>query len=137
MAIFTFLLNFVWESAQVPLFAEMPLTPHWLSVQICARATVGDVAIALAAFSIVAAMARSRAWILAATPRQLTAFVAVGVVVTVVMEWLATHWLGRWTYAETMPIVPGLEVGLAPLLQWLVIPPLVVWFVRRQLKPRA
>jgi hypothetical protein len=32
-----------------------------------------------------------------------------------------------------MPVVPLLEVGLSPLLQWIVLPPLIVWFVRRQL----
>lgn len=57
----------------------------------------------------------------------------VGVLITIVMEWLATHVLGRWTYAASMPVVPTLEVGVSPLLQWVVLLPLVVWFVRRQL----
>ena len=33
-----------------------------------------------------------------------------------------------------MPIVPVVGIGLTPLLQWLLIPPLAIWFVRRQLK---
>jgi len=32
-----------------------------------------------------------------------------------------------------MPVIPLLGVGLSPLLQWVVLPPIVVWFVRRQL----
>jgi hypothetical protein len=49
------------------------------------------------------------------------------------MERLATGPLGRWAYADAMPVVPVLEVGLSPLVQWIVLPPLIVWFVRRQL----
>jgi hypothetical protein len=60
-------------------------------------------------------------------------FVGAGVVITIVMERLATGPLGRWAYAERMPIVPLADVGLSPLLQWFVLPPLIVWFVRRQL----
>jgi hypothetical protein len=32
-----------------------------------------------------------------------------------------------------MPMVPVLRVGLTPVLQWVIVPPLVVWFVKRQL----
>ena len=133
VAIFAFLLNLPWEFAQVPLFAGMPSAGHWRAIQVCGRATLGDVVIALAAFWVVAASARARRWILAPTPRQVTGFVAVGVLITIVMEWLATQVVGRWAYAEAMPVVPVLGVGLSPLLQWIVLPLLVVWFVRRQL----
>lgn len=50
VGIFTFLLNFVWEFAQVPLFQGMPLAGRWRAIQVCARATLGDVVIALIAF---------------------------------------------------------------------------------------
>jgi hypothetical protein len=59
--------------------------------------------------------------------------VTIGVLITILMEWLATQVLSRWAYAESMPVIPLLRVGLAPLLQWVVLPPIVVWFVRRQL----
>jgi hypothetical protein len=133
VAIFAFLLNLPWEFAQVPLFVGMPEAGHWRAILVCGRATLGDVAIALVAFGAVALAARSRAWVLAPTARRLGGFVAVGVLITVVMERLATGAQGRWTYAEAMPVVPLLGVGLSPLLQWIVLPPLVVWFVRRQL----
>jgi hypothetical protein len=81
----------------------------------------------------VAGTARSRIWILAPTLRRRGGFVAVGVLITIIMEWLATRVLGRWAYAPAMPVLPILEVGLAPVLPWILVPPLVVWFVRRQL----
>lgn len=38
-----------------------------------------------------------------------------------------------WRYATAMPIVPVLEIGLTPFLQWVILPLLLVWFVKRQL----
>ena len=133
VAIFAFLLNLTWEFAQVPLFAGMPSAEHWHAVLVCARATLGDVVIALIGFWTIAASTRARTWVLRPTAAHIIGFEAVGLLITVVMEWLATRVLGRWTYAEAMPVIPLLEVGLAPLLQWIVLPPIVVWFVRRQL----
>ncbi len=95
-------------------------------------ATIGDGAIMLVAFWCVA-LVSSRRWILEPTRSELLGFVAVGVAITVLLEKLNTEYLMRWEYAATMPIVPLLDIGLSPLMQWVVLPPLVVWFVRRQL----
>jgi hypothetical protein len=32
-----------------------------------------------------------------------------------------------------MPLIPLLEVGLTPLLQWMIIPPLIILLVRHHL----
>ncbi|WP_162899861.1 hypothetical protein [Halomonas sp. JS92-SW72] len=45
----------------------------------------------------------------------------------------ATVLQDRWQYGELMPTLPLLGTGLAPLLQWLLLPPLIVWLARRQL----
>ena len=55
--------------------------------------------------------------------------VAIGI--TVVMEWHATLVSLRWEYAPLMPRVPWLGTGLAPLLQWLILPLLMLWMARR------
>ena len=134
VAIFAFLLNFPWEFLQVPFFLGMATAPHWDAIQFCTRASLGDAGIAVAAFWAVAVAVRSRNWVRHPRPREVLGFVAVGVAITIVFEWLATGVLGRWAYADTMPVVPLLGVGLLPLLQWTLLPPLIVWFVRRQLR---
>lgn len=58
---------------------------------------------------------------------------AVGVLITIAAEWVLTEGIERWTYAPSMPTLPVLGTGLLPLLQWIILPPLVVWFVHRQL----
>ena len=53
---------------------------------------------------------------------------AVGVGYTIYSEWLNVSVRGSWAYSELMPTIPFLGTGLAPLLQWLVIPTLALWF---------
>lgn len=133
VAIFALLLNFPWEMVQVPLYAGMAQAPHWQAVRSCARATVGDAGIMLLAFWTVAAIDGGRRWILQPSRRQLALLVGIGVVITMMIEWLALRglWLAAWRYAPEMPLIPGLRIGMAPIIQWIVIPPLIVWFVRR------
>ena len=37
---------------------------------------------------------------------------------------------GTWGYTELMPIVPGVEIGGTPFMQWLLIPPILLWLMR-------
>ena len=41
---------------------------------------------------------------------------------------------GPWQYATGMPRLPILATGVAPLVQWIVLPPRTVSFVARQLR---
>jgi len=140
VAVFALLLNYPWEFLQTPLFAEMRSASHWEAVKTCTRATAGDAVIMLAAFWTVAAFAGTRQWI-AATPTvgRLVLFVSVGTLITTVIEWLVQKgwWIDSWRYSELMPVLPGIGVGVSPVLQWVLIPPLTAWFVRRQLSGLA
>ena len=138
VATFALLLNFAWEILQAPLYVGMADMPHAQITRACKQATVGDAVIMLLAYGVVALAARSRRWIVAAKGWQLALFIAIGVSITAAIEWLATrgYWIGNWNYLPTMPLVPGSDIGLAPLLQWVVLPLLTVWFVRRQLAYR-
>lgn len=131
--LFAFLLNFPWEFLQVPFFRDMPAMDHWEAVRVCTQVTGGDALIALFGFWVVALCWRSRDWIRRPRAAQVGVFVLVGVLVTIGFEWHATVIAERWTYAEHMPVLPVLGTGLLPLMQWLVLPPLIVWLVYRQI----
>ena len=133
VALFAFLLNLPWEMWQIPLFKGMPSLAHWDGVILCTRAALGDAVIALLAFWLVAAISGTRSWMRRPSAVTLGAFVASGLIVTIALEYWATQVGGRWEYADAMPRLPLLGTGLAPLLQWLLIPPLVAWLVRRQI----
>lgn len=134
--IFAFLLNYPWEFLQAPLFDGLPAREHWAAVKICTLATVGDAFIMLFAYSLVAAAGWNRSWFRTPRRREMTAFVVVGVLVTVGIEFAATRIdnpVLNWAYAPEMPVLPFIGTGLSPVLQWLLLPPLALWFVRRQL----
>ena len=101
----------------------------------CTQATLGDSGIALAALWVTAIFAKARGWILLPNKLDFAIFLGVGVVVTILFEELATEMLELWTYSDAIPRLPVIGTGLLPLLQWLVIPLLVLWFVRRQIAP--
>jgi hypothetical protein len=133
IAVFAFLLNFFWEVQQMPFFQLPPELSCQARVYNCTWATLGDVGIALLAFWTVAALALSRQWLRHPKSLQVGVFVFVGILVTVVFEFLATGLLDLWQYADIMPVIPLLGTGLLPFLQWIIVPLLTICFARKQL----
>lgn len=132
-AVFAFLLNFPWEFLQIPLYLGMAEAPHWAATKVCVFATLGDAVIVVFAFWMAALAARSRQWFVKPRRWPTAVFILAGLAITIVLERLATGPLDRWQYAATMPVAPFLGVGLTPLLQWSVLPPICLWFVGRQI----
>lgn len=133
VAIFSFLLSFLWEMQQMPFYLVSEALSCPDIVRECTLATVGDVGITLTAFWTVAGLSKSRQWFRRPSSWQMSVFLFVGVAITIIFEALATGPLNQWQYADTMPTLPLLGTGLVPLLMWLLMPPLTIWFVRRQL----
>jgi hypothetical protein len=134
VSLFSFLLHFVWETWQMPLYEGGLSMPHWTGIGICTRATLGDVGIALCAFGVPAYVLAGRLWILSPERRQWVTYLGIGIVITIVFEYLAVEVLGRWSYAARMPRLPLLGTGLLPILQWIVVPSLVVPLAARQVR---
>lgn len=122
-----FFLHFVWEMWQIPLYVGMSEASHWSAVIQCTLATIGDGFIALLAYSLAAIVARDKFWLLQRPGSILAVYIIIGLIITVCFEILATAVYGRWQYSELMPIVPVINVGLSPLLQWIIIPPVSIW----------
>ena len=133
IGIFSFLLNFLWEIQQMPFYQIPAEFSHSDMTRNCTIATFGDVGISIAAFWAVAVISKSRQWFHQPSRWQIGSFILIGVVITVVFEALATRMFNVWRYADLMPTLPFLGTGLLPLLQWTLIPPTILWFVKRQL----
>ena len=56
-----------------------------------------------------------------------------GFTLAMLIEWGAVHVLGRWSYAANMPLLPGLGIGVVPILQMLVLPPVIFKVTARSL----
>lgn len=131
LSLFALPLNFPWELLQAPLYAEMAEAPHWAVVLDCGRATLGDIAITLVAYAAVMVRRRGRGWIQAPSGLDVAAYVAIGLLLTAAIEALSVYWWRRWSYSSAMPLLAG--VGVAPLAQWTVLPPIGLWLARRHL----
>ena len=53
---------------------------------------------------------------------------------TVFSEYQNTVVRRSWAYTEWMPVLPWIGTGLAPLLQWLMLPPLALTWAGRPLR---
>lgn len=135
IAIFALLLSLPREFGQMWLYAGTSEMSHLKGIRICMVATLGDALIALFAFAVVAALTQSPAWVRTPKRSEVAGFVAVGLAITIAIEIIATRYDGAfsWRYTPAMPVTPWLGIGLVPLLMWLVVPLLVLWFVRRQI----
>jgi len=123
-----FLLHFVWEMWQVPFYFEMANLGHWEAVLICTKATIGDGLVALSAYVFAAIISEGGLfWLVNKKVEPLLAFLVGGLFLTGVLELLSTKLLDRWQYSEFMPLIPYLDVGILPLLQWLILPPITLW----------
>ena len=126
------MLSYPWEFLQVPFYQSMPSASHWSGVVICSTAALGDAIVMLVAFWLTALVARSGRWVVEPRAGHVALFVATGLLLTVVIEHVAVRSQWGWRYEPNMLVIPLLGTGLAPVLQWLILPPLTVWFVRRQ-----
>lgn len=48
-----------------------------------------------------------------------------GGAISVGIEWTTVHVLHWWRYDEQMPLVPLVNIGIVPVIQMLVLPPLI------------
>jgi hypothetical protein len=97
-----------------------------------AHCTLGDLLILLAAYELVALLAGGRVWYRSSTPSTGSLlFTLLGVAYTVYSELMNVRIKGTWGYTELMPIVPLLHIGGTPFLQWLLIPPVLIWLMRQ------
>lgn len=135
LAGFALLTNWPWEFLQVPLYAGMATAPHWEATLLCTLATIGDAFIMCLAFLVVSLATRSRTWLQHGDRRTQAAFVAAAFLISMTFEVVNIYVLARWSYAPAMPQAVGL--GLSPVVQWLLLPPLTLWLVGRHLRGSA
>lgn len=123
-----FILNGAWEVLHTPLYADA--TRDWFYLLWTRlHCTLGDVLILLSAFWIASLIARSRFWWTSRWATVLPVFLVTGLAYTAFSEWANTRLWEGWEYGPNMPRIFGL--GVTPLLQWIVLPPLAVRLLAR------
>lgn len=133
------MLNLAWEAAHVRLYTlwnEAELAYIAFSVVHC---TLGDVLIGACALLLALIFGREASVAQWRWGRIAILTTILGAGYTVFSEWMNLTILRSWTYAESMPRLElaGIELGLTPLAQWLVVPPLALHLARKTQKWRT
>jgi hypothetical protein len=123
--------NFAWEMAQSVLYAPMG---GWLSgTWRCFLASLGDAVIVIGIAGSGWLLFRRVDWFVRPGIEGYLLMAALGILVAVFIEREAIA-TGRWAYTDRMPIIPRVNVGLAPVLQMVILPPFVLSLAVRRLR---
>ncbi len=119
--------HLAWEIVQLPLYTLWTTGTFREQAFAVVHCTVGDVMIAgLTLLAALAVLGRPT-WPAAGGRPVWLATLMLGVGYTIFSEWLNVSVRGSWTYSDLMPTLPPLGTGLAPLVQWIVVPTFVLW----------
>jgi hypothetical protein len=117
-------LNYVWELAQVPFYAGLErynAAVFWH----CFKASLGDGVMVLLIASVGWISFQRWDWFQRPGGAGYVVMLTAGLVLAVVVEWVAVFILARWEYTDKMSTVPTLGIGLVPIAQMLILPPLI------------
>jgi len=123
-------LSLLWEVAQFPLYTVWHQNDWSYILYGLAHCTAGDLLILLVIYELVALLNRNRRWFEGDILFNGLLFTLAGVGYTVFSEITNVRIKGTWGYTELMPIVPVVEIGGTPFLQWLLIPPVLLALMR-------
>lgn len=93
-----------------------------------AHCTLGDVVIATAAYVAVAVIFQRVDWPAHFLLRGAAVLLGIGIAYTAFSEWYNVYQVNAWAYTPQMPLVGG--IGVTLMLQWLVVPTLMLWRLR-------
>lgn len=120
-----FALNLAWEMVQMRAYAGMSRI-SLPSIAICSAAAIGDSTYVLLLYWAGYILVADKAWISRITPVRLLVILAVGFLVAVILERIALQ-ASLWQYASSMPRIPGIQVGLWPVMQLMTLPLAAFW----------
>lgn len=128
------ILNFPWERAQSRLYimADGTAIPWWH----CAFASVGDGLLVLLMFWAGRVVFGHSAWFDHPGLRGYLLLAVTGLVTIIPLEWMMMSRMKWWSYTSQMPLIPGIAVGVSPVAQMLLLPPLIFVIVAMWRKKR-
>ena len=125
----SFVLNEIWEMAQMSAYVETAGHSWTNTISLCTRAAVGDVGITMGIYAVGALAVGEIGWGLRGRWNIYAAAAVMGLAYAALVEHAALS-AGSWSYTERMPMVPVLGAGFWPLLQMTLLPPLTFLFAR-------
>lgn len=124
-------LNLLWEIVQLPFYTIWRTSSKQDILFAVLHCTAGDVIIAITALVLGVIILGKRDW-----PKKRNFSVNCFVVITGLLYTIYSEQIniakGAWAYSDLMPIIPLLNIGLTPALQWIVIPSVILWKIQKR-----
>jgi hypothetical protein len=119
-----FLLNFAWELLQGPLYQGFVLDLRHIAF--CALAAVSDAIMVLLLYYGFAFIYNAPFWVKGMNLQRALVLGLTGGLGAILVEksYLSEE---AWTYAPSMPVIPIVNVGLSPVLQFTILPVLTIY----------
>ena len=125
-------LNLLWEVVQLPLYTIWRTATAGEIIFAVLHCTGGDIIIAITSLAVALLFVGNRNWPGEQRRPVFAVTLVIGIALTIYLEWLNTTVRQSWAYTDLMPTLPILGTGLAPLLQWVVVPSLALSAAYRQ-----
>lgn len=93
--------------------------------------TGGDILIALVSITAALILTNNYNWPKRNVRKVITLTIVFGFLYTVFSEWLNIEVREAWAYSDLMPVIPIIEMGLSPALQWVVVPTISLWWASK------
>ena len=122
IAVLAFLLNFIWELIQIPFFKSSSYSIEHIAF--CALASLADAIMVLLLYFGFASIFRNPFWIKHSKWQRIVIVILIGGAGATVIEFWHLS-LANWAYANTMTIIPVINVGISAVLQFMILPVLV------------
>jgi hypothetical protein len=123
--------NLIWETLQLPLYTIWTTGTARDKAFAVIHCTLGDALIALSTLILALVSVGTKNWPDERHNLVLAVAIILGVGYTIFSEWLNIVVRTSWAYSSLMPVVPVIGTGLAPLMQWILIPAIGLTRARR------
>lgn len=127
-SVIAFVINLIWEAGHVRLYTLWATADGVQIITSVLHCSLGDVLIAIGIHSLAALLLQNAHWPLT-KPLPGTVIAVFGATAfTSLSEWYNVYQAGNWNYAQSMPLF--FDIGVTPLLQWILLPPLLTYLYR-------
>lgn len=126
-----FIFNFAWEVIQMPLYKDAPFTINHIAF--CALASIADAIMVLLIYFLFAVIYQNNLWVEDFTWPRILILILCGAIGAIIAETRHVS-AGNWAYDSSMPIIPIIEVGLSPVLQFTLLPLIIYYLSYRKIK---
>lgn len=133
VAVLALLFNVVWELVQGPLYEGYTYNPGHITF--CVLAAVADGIMVLLLYFGLALIFKSVLWVQNVSFTRLLLVMLIGGTGAILSEKRHLE-AGSWAYSASMPVIPIVEAGLSPVLQFTILPVIIYLISSHLAKPR-